>query len=105
MFNQELKKIENYNNEVQKFFIDHLVNDDRFNNINEVLDSKVKQEIYPKPAQLYILDFYKLDLVTRLTPDEFDVLSELFPKTMKTLTNGCKPDYMPSFRLTNINQV
>ena len=85
MFNQELKKIENYNNEVQKFFIDLIVNDDRFNNINE------------------ILDFYKLDLITRLTPDEFDILSELFPKTMKTLTNGCKPDYMPKWLKVNKN--
>ena len=84
MFNKEIQKLENYNNEVQKFFVDQLL-DTEFKTINQ------------------ILDFYKLDLITRLTPGEFDVLVKLFPKTMSTLTNGCKPDYMPSWIKVNKN--
>jgi len=82
MFNQEVKKLQNYNQEVQKFFIDKLLDTD-FKSIND------------------ILNYYNLDLVTRLTPNDFEILLKLFPETMAILTNGCKPDYIPSWIKVN----
>ena len=77
MFNKEIQKLQNYNQEVQKFFIDKLL-DTGLKSIND------------------ILNYYNLDLITRLTPSDFEILLKLFPETMSTLTNGCKPDYMQS---------
>ena len=84
MFNKEIQKLQNYNQEVQKFFIDKLL-DTGLKSIND------------------ILNYYNLDLITRLTPSDFEILLKLFPETMSTLTNGCKPDYMPSWIKVNKN--
>jgi hypothetical protein len=83
MFNQEVKKLQNYNQEVQKFFIDLMVNDDKFNTINDIL-------------HWYNLSFMGVTS-ERLTPGSYNFLNNNFPETMKTLQNGCKPDYMPSW--------
>ena len=37
----------------------------------------------------------------RLTPDDYDFLKKNFPKTMATITNGCKPGYLPRWLKIN----
>lgn len=86
-FNQELKKLEEYNNEVQKFFIDLIVNDKRFNTINDIL-------------HWYNLSFMGV-VSERLTPGDYNFLNDNFPKTMRTLQNGCKPGYLPKWVKVN----
>jgi len=83
MFNDELNKLDGYNSEVKKFFINLLLNDKKFDTIKDVLD------------------WWNMELTLRLAPSDYDILNKNFIKTMKTIQNGCKPAYLPRWLKIN----
>lgn len=83
MFNDELNKLDGYNQEVKKFFINILWNDKKIDTIKDVLDS------------------LNMELNLRLDPSDYNILNKNFPKTMKTIQNGCGPAYLPKWVKVN----
>lgn len=84
LIQEEFKKLSNYNEEVLNFFTDALTKDQ-----------------YKEVTIKSILESYGLNLNTYLVPEEFEILLQLFPKTMGRITNGCKPSYLPKWLKVN----
>ena len=60
--------------------------------------------MYNQEVQEYInkRGFFTYEkLNSRLTPDDYEFLKKNFPKTMATITNGCKPGYLPRWLKIN----
>lgn len=83
MLNQ-YKNLDHYNEEVRRFFTNIF-------NIDKEEKASVQR----------VLDHYKLNLKLMLVPEDYDILLKLFPHTMKRLTNGCKPSYLPKWLKVN----
>ena len=84
LIQREFDKLKGYNIEVTHFLVDALTKDQH----KEITITE-------------ILKVHGLGLNTFLVPEDFDILLQLFPETMKTITNGCKPGYLPRWVKVN----